>query len=617
MSDPSLGTAVLDLEARMDKLEDDLEKGKKKVETKVEGIQNAFNAILSSAILTAIVKAYNQVVAAAEEALVTEAKVAGVLRATGNEAGYTVTQLSNMADEFSRVSGIDDELILNAEAVLLTFRKVGRDVFPEATQAAMDMSAVMGQDLQSSIVQIGKALNDPIAGISALSRVGVTFTEDQKAMIKSFVEMNDIASAQGVILSELQSEFGGTAAEMEQASTGSARLKVAFGNLQEELGRNLVPQQRMWNMILADTLDLLSESTAEHNDYMNAQRRAIEIYNETNDTLILSRAQYNMNRDAINELAREIQHWSEYGMAWEERLAAESAGVQDLGASLQALDFKSLLDLTISLSSETAKFNDQQEAVRAKQAEIKAEIDGLLAAGYTPLSEKVIDLQTKYNDLGLKYDENAIKHKAAVDKILFDLYMQKISVDGITDAEYEMALQIGETTGVIDAESAKQALAFDQVTNAVIEGRLQIEETQRVLDLMSHGYTIDVAINIINRDELEAIKDAGVSGDGFTYGGQRALGGDVLDGEYYVVGENGPEIFAPGMDGQIIPNMPASLMNSAAPQIAAGGMSLGSGGMAMAVHFTYQPFIGVNDEYQAEEKLRGIIERINRRGVNQ
>lgn len=162
MSDASLGVAVLDLEARMDKLEDDLDKGKKKIETKVEGIQNAFNAILSSAILAAIVKAYNQVVAAAEEALVTEAKVAGVLRATGNAAGFTVNQLSAMADEFSRLTGVDDEVILNAEAVLLTFRKIGKDVFPEATKAALDMSAVMGQDLQSSMVQIGKALNDPI-----------------------------------------------------------------------------------------------------------------------------------------------------------------------------------------------------------------------------------------------------------------------------------------------------------------------------------------------------------------------------------------------------------------------------------------------------------------------
>lgn len=618
MSEGSLGVATLDLEANTDKLEDGLEKGKKKVESKVEGITNAFNAILASAVLSAIVKAYNQVVAAAEEALVTEAKVAGVLRATGNAAGFTVNQLSAMADEFSRLTGVDDEVILNAEAVLLTFRKIGKDVFPEATKAALDMSAVMGQDLQSSMVQIGKALNDPIAGISALSRVGVTFTEDQKDMIKSFVEMNDIAGAQGVILEELQSEFGGTAEEMEQASTGSARLKVAFGNLQEEIGRNLVPQQRMWNEILIDTLDILADATAEHNDYIDVQRRAIEIYNETNDTLILSRAQYNMNRDAIDEIAASIQHWTNYGLAWEERLAAETGGVTDLGIALETLDFKSLLDLTISLSGETAKFNEQQEGVRAKQAEIKTEIDNLIASGWSPLSEKVSGLQTKYDDLGLAYDNNAIKHKAAMDKILFDLFMQKISVDGVTDAEYEMALQIGMNTGVIDAASAEQALAFDQVTNAVLDGKIAVEDTQRVLDLMARGYTISVAIAVSGMNQLHEVNQLG-NVPGHTYfGGGRAGGGDVFSGEYYVVGEDGPELFAPGMDGSIIPNMFTGNPTMSAPAIAAdGGMSLSGAGGGSVVNFTYQPFVGVNDEYEAEAKLRGIFERISRRGVKQ
>lgn len=615
----SLGTAVLDLEARMDKLEDDLEKGKKKVESKVEGIQSAFNAILSSAILTAIVKAYNQVVAAAEEALVTEAKVAGVLRATGNAAGFTVNQLSAMADEFSRLTGIDDEVILNAEAVLLTFRKIGKDVFPEATKAALDMSAVMGQDLQSSMVQIGKALNDPIAGISALSRVGVTFTEDQKAMIKSFVEMNDIAGAQGVILAELQSEFGGTAEEMEMASTGSGKLKVAFGNLQEELGRNLVPEQRRWNLLMTDAIDILAENVASYGSYKNALQESARQLGYENEALAILKYGHSEHSAAIIENANAIQSWTQYGLAWEDRLAAEASGVQDLGGALQALDFKSLLDLTISLSGETAKYNEQQESVRAKQAEIKAEIDAAIPV-YGATSEKVLDLQTKYNDLGLAYDENAMKHKAAMDKILFDLFMQKISVDGVTDAEYEMALQIGQNTGVIDAASAAQALAFDQVTNAVLEGKTAVEETQAILNLMAHGYTIDVAINIANRDALESIKDAGVSGNGSTasFGGRRAGGGDVFSDQYYLVGENGPELFAPGMDGSIIPNMFTGNPTMSAPMIASGnGMTLSGGGAMSVVNFYNQPFINTNDEYEAEAKLRGIVERINRRGANQ
>ena len=82
------------------------------------------------------------------------------------------------------------------------FREIGEQVFPQATQAAMDMSAVMGQDLQSSIVQIGKALNDPIAGVSALRKVGVQLTDQQQEQIKAFMASGDVMSAQKVVLNE-------------------------------------------------------------------------------------------------------------------------------------------------------------------------------------------------------------------------------------------------------------------------------------------------------------------------------------------------------------------------------------------------------------------------------
>ena len=42
---------------------------------------------------------------------------------------------------------------------------------------------------------------------------------------------------------------------------------------------------------------------------------------------------------------------------------------------------------------------------------------------------------------------------------------------------------------------------------------------------------------------------------GFTFGGGRALGGPVMSGNAYLVGEKGPELFAPNIDGSIINNM--------------------------------------------------------------
>lgn len=614
MSDNSLGVAVLDLTARLDSLEDQLEKARKTSEGKASEIAKVFSAIATSAVLAAVVKAYQQVVKAGEETLVTEAKVAGVLRATGNAAGYTVGQLSQMSNEFSRLTGVDDEVILNAEAILATFRQVGREVFPEATQAALDMSAVMGQDLQSSITMIGKALNDPIAGLTALKKVGVTFNDEQERTIKNLVASNDLMGAQQVIMKELQSEFGGTAQRMEEAGSGSKRLGNSWDNLQAELGRGLIPQQRVWNLLLADTLDLITENVSGQIDYADAQRLAIGEMNRSGEALILNRMQFNENRDAIEQNTRQIMRWTEIGLAWEERLMAEANSAQLLSGALENVDYKGLLDLTMSLSTETAKFNEQQDAVRQKQAEIQAEINLLLTQGYSPLSEKVIGLQTDYANLGLKYDENALKHQAATNKILYDLFLQKLSTDGLTDAEYQMALQAGLALGQVDQASIDLAKNFDAVTAAVEGGRLKVEDMKAALDLLPTYKNIDVVIDVLTRGFASYGYGSSYATNDLKYQNQanHAAGTDgwltVPSGypnDSYSVGLTSGETYA------VLPRMSAGQMS--APSIANANMTMNGDGTTMPpIQFIYQPFIGVNDEYEAKNKLRSIINDLNR-----
>jgi F0F1-type ATP synthase membrane subunit c/vacuolar-type H+-ATPase subunit K len=112
-----------------------------------------------------------------------------VIQATGQAAGLTAEQVADVASNLSLKIGVDDDEIIAAQSVLLTFKNVTGDTFTTATSLAADMSAVFGQDLSASATQLGKALNDPVAGVSALSRIGIQFTEDQKAMIASFLDV--------------------------------------------------------------------------------------------------------------------------------------------------------------------------------------------------------------------------------------------------------------------------------------------------------------------------------------------------------------------------------------------------------------------------------------------
>jgi hypothetical protein len=155
-------------------------------------------------------------------------KVAGqteaVIKSTGGAAKVTAGQVADLADALSMKAGIDDEAIQSGENMLLTFRNIrneagkGNKIFDQATKASLDLSVAMGKDLTSSSLMVGKALNDPIAGMTALGRAGVQLTDQQKANITSMVEQGDTMGAQKVILRELNAEFKGSAAA--QATAG-------------------------------------------------------------------------------------------------------------------------------------------------------------------------------------------------------------------------------------------------------------------------------------------------------------------------------------------------------------------------------------------------------------
>lgn len=186
------------------------------------------------------------------------AQTEAVVKSTGMAAGFTAQQLADMAGSMSATSGnsiFADDAILGAQNVLATFTQIKGTSFKGATQAILDISQAMGTDLQSSALQVGKALNDPVAGISALSRVGVSFTEDQKALIQSMVDVGDVAGAQQVILAELGKEFGGSAAAAVDTFAGQQIvLAEQFADIQQSLGESLLPVLMRFGAFAQETL---------------------------------------------------------------------------------------------------------------------------------------------------------------------------------------------------------------------------------------------------------------------------------------------------------------------------------------------------------------------------
>jgi acid phosphatase family membrane protein YuiD len=263
--------------------------------TAASGIAGAFAAVQVAGFLKGAIDE-------AREAQKVGRQTAAVIKATGGAAKVTAADVGRLADSLSRKVGVDDEVIQAGANMLLTFKgvrnEVGRnnDIFNQASATILDMTAAMHQGevtqqgLEKATIQVGKALNDPIKGITALTRVGVTFTEGQKKQIKSLVESGHKMEAQKIILAELKSEFGGAA---KAAADPWQRVVVAFKNVQEAIGlrllpkindlftfleKNLVPKlgglKKAWDANKDSILSLLSPFDAVNNKSQTADERA-------------------------------------------------------------------------------------------------------------------------------------------------------------------------------------------------------------------------------------------------------------------------------------------------------------------------------------------------------
>lgn len=171
-----------------------------------------------------------------------DAQLNAVLKSTHGAAGVSAQSINDMADSLSKVTTYSDDTIKSTSAILLTFTNIGAKVFPGATEATLNLATAMGESTKDAAVQLGKALNDPLHGYTALQRVGVTFTDAQKEQIKQMMAAGNTAGAQKIILGELNKEFGNSAKAAGDTLGGKLQiLHNQFDQLGEKVGGAILP----------------------------------------------------------------------------------------------------------------------------------------------------------------------------------------------------------------------------------------------------------------------------------------------------------------------------------------------------------------------------------------
>jgi len=195
-------------------------------------------------------------------------KLEAVVEATGGAAGYTADEIRSMSQELALATLGSVEEFENASSVLLTFKSITGDAFGQALELSKDLAEVMGGDAVSAARQLGRALEDPEQGLTALRRSGVSFTESQKDVIKSLVDTGNVAEAQKIILEQIAAQVGGVARSMADGTLEGAldTLGQRFEELKVASGEAINPQL----IEITNTLVGVLEGMAAHLDDIKA-----------------------------------------------------------------------------------------------------------------------------------------------------------------------------------------------------------------------------------------------------------------------------------------------------------------------------------------------------------
>ncbi len=223
-----------------------------KTEGATRRTESVFSGLKKAAVGLGAVMAARQLVGDAFEGLkrteAASAQLEAGLRSTGNAANTTVTGMTGYADALERTTGVEAELVMEGQGLLATFTNVrneaglGNDVFNRATQAAVDLSYKGFGSVTDASKMLGKALNDPVAGLTAMARAGVTFSEDQQRLIRSLVDTGDVLGAQKLILDEVERQVGGAAEAYGETLPGKIdRANAAIGAITENLLASAAP----------------------------------------------------------------------------------------------------------------------------------------------------------------------------------------------------------------------------------------------------------------------------------------------------------------------------------------------------------------------------------------
>lgn len=515
-----------------------------------------------------------------------------ILRGIGSQLGGLGTAISSIAN--GDIVGLTSQVI--------EFGKESIKTFTDGAQAAKQLSLVSGESIEntSRFIQVLDdyeiSQQDALAATKALTKEGLSPTIETLAKLSDqYRAIQDPEKKNQFIIENLGRAGLQWAKVLDQ---GSEALYQQAGAIDNHLIYTEEMYQQAEELRLAqDQLNDTWEATKIQigNELVPVLAKFLEISNKVDagisiwakDTEKATDAT-ETNTNAVADNTIELEKSSE-------QLKAEADAIKALTERYQGY-----LDLASGIFSEQVSYEEELNGLTKEKIKLEEEYNSLSEEGWDKNREKLEDNLKAYDDVNTKINELKEDHRLAMGQMQYDLLLTKLSVDGLTTAEFNMATEAGIAFGVFDRESADAAIAMNNLTEKVAAGRISVYEYGQIIDkAMADGvikaeelasaifsipdektFTLNIVQNhIMPGGEMENI--------GWVPG--QAGGGDIKAGNLYRVNETRMEYFKPSMNGTVIP---------------LGG---GKGGGGDTYNITLSPTVMVGDRSRAANELAPII----------
>jgi len=192
--------------------------------------------------IAAVIVELGLAASAAMESETVLARMEFVVANVGERTGITADDVNALADSLSKVVPIDDEVIVQAITMGLTFDGVNKDNIQPLLAAAADLATFTGKDLPGTMKELALAISDPDRAMRLLKDANITLTDAEMKTLKGFKDVGDTAGATTFLLEELKNKgITGLGEAMGETAAGKLTImQTALGNLQESLGAGLL-----------------------------------------------------------------------------------------------------------------------------------------------------------------------------------------------------------------------------------------------------------------------------------------------------------------------------------------------------------------------------------------